>query len=200
LIKEIRASVENYANIFILTIGNLRSVFLTKVRQNFKRNSRIFFGKNRLMAMALGRNAEDEISKDLHFISEIIKGQCVLMFTNDSLKDVKRYFEEFHESDYARAGAIVTQTVGLQEGPLENIAGSLEPHLRKLGLPVKLDNGIVTLLSDYTICKEGETLNSDQAKLLNIFEFKLVDFELSPIAYWSKERGFSRFDDNVPIT
>lgn len=42
----------------------------------------------------------------------------------------------------------------------------MEPKLRKLGLPVKLVRGVVTLTKDYTICKEGDILDPSQAKLL----------------------------------
>ena len=52
-----------------------------------------------------------------------------------------RYLDEFSERDYARSGDIASETIELQEGQLEYIAGSMEPYLRKLGLPVKLDNG-----------------------------------------------------------
>lgn len=36
-----------------------------KVRREFKTNSRFFFGKNNVMAIALGKDAETEQAKDL---------------------------------------------------------------------------------------------------------------------------------------
>lgn len=68
--------------------------------------------------------------------------------------------------DYARSGARSIHAVELQEGPLEQFAHSLEPHLRSLGLPTSLKKGIVTLIQDYVVCKKGQVLSPEQAKLL----------------------------------
>jgi hypothetical protein len=47
-----------------------------------------------------------------------------------------------------------------------NVPFSLEPQLRKLGLPTQLKNGVVELLQDTIICKKGDTLSPEQCKLL----------------------------------
>lgn len=45
-------------------------------------------------------------------------------------------------ADYARAGHIPRETITIPEGPLPQFAFSMEPQLRKLGLPTKLDKGM----------------------------------------------------------
>ena len=72
-------------------------------------------------------------------------GQCGLLFTNRAEADVIAYFKTFSHSDYARAGAKAAETVELVEGPLHQFSFSLEPQLRKLGLPTELKKGVVTL-------------------------------------------------------
>lgn len=52
-----------------------------------------------------------------------------------------RYFGELCISDFARCGQIASNTVELCEGPLTQFPFSLEPQLRKLGLPTKLEKG-----------------------------------------------------------
>lgn len=61
-----------------------------KIRQNFKTNSRFFYGKNNLLSVALGKSTEDEPLKDLHKISALLKGQCGLMFTSENVKIVRK--------------------------------------------------------------------------------------------------------------
>lgn len=49
---------------------------------------RFFFGKNKVMALALGRTAEDEFKDDLHKLSKHLRGQTGLLFTNKTKEDV----------------------------------------------------------------------------------------------------------------
>jgi hypothetical protein len=53
-----------------------------------------------------------------------------------------RYFAEFSETDFTRAGTVAEETIEFNEGPLFEMPGSLESQLRKLGMPVKLEKGI----------------------------------------------------------
>lgn len=67
-------------------------------------------------------------------------------------------------------------------GPLEQFIHSMEPQLRQLGLPTTLKKGrkkwyvfivninnnvgIIVLLTDHVVCKTGDTLTPEQARLL----------------------------------
>ncbi len=42
----------------------------------------------------------------------------------------------------------------------------MEPQLRQLGMRTSLKKGIVTLDVDYEICKKGDKLTPEQARLL----------------------------------
>lgn len=95
--------------------------------------------------------------------------------------------------DYARSGNRAQKDVTLDEGPLEQFTHSMEPQLRQLGLPTTLKKGtnlnteqitrsdwwwhflklyafifwgVVTLLKDYTVCKAGDVLTPEQARIL----------------------------------
>lgn len=61
----------------------MRSNSLKEVRNHWKGNSRFFFGKSKVMALALGRTKESEAADNLHKLAKYIKGQCGLFFTNE---------------------------------------------------------------------------------------------------------------------
>lgn len=76
------------------------------------------------------------------------------------------WFEDYSESDFARCGNIATYTVTLPAGPLPQFPHSIEPHLRQLGMPTSLQKGVVTLLSEFTVCKADQALKPEQARIL----------------------------------
>ena len=47
--------------------------------------------------------------------------------------------------------------------------------------------GVVELVSDYTVCKAGDVLTPNQAALLRVFEIKQAAFHITPICRWQAE-------------
>lgn len=165
LVKEIQECVEKFTFLYVFSVENMRNSKLKEVRNQWK-HSRFFFGKNKVMTIALGKDKEAEYKENLHKIANKIKGQCGLMFTNQAKEEVIRWFENYRELDYARSGNEATCDVKVDAGPLEQFQHSMEPQLRQLGLDTILKKGIVTLQKDYQICKEGDTLTPEQTRLL----------------------------------
>ena len=71
--------------------------------------------------------------------------------------------------------------------------------------------GVIELLEDFTVCKTGDKLNSDQTQILKLFDHRLVEFRflfaeinrrkaiylisrLSLLACWSLKSGFQQID------
>lgn len=54
--------------------------------------------------------------------------------------------------------------------------------------------GVVILLNDYEICKEGSVLNPSQAKMLELLDYKLESFKLLLKGRWTKGEGFEKFN------
>ena len=95
------------------------------------------------MQLALGRTVEEEYMENSHCVAKHLRGpDRGLLFTNKSLEETKQFFKDFSKPDYARSGFLASETVRLEAGPLPQFSHSLEPHLRSLGLPTTLQNGI----------------------------------------------------------
>ena len=94
------------------------------------------------------------------------------------------YFSLFRDEHYARSGCIATEEFALEKGPLPiDIAPHpLEPTLRKLGLPTRLNASIVELLADTVVCKAGDVLTPEQCRLLQLFDVKQAAFRIHIIA------------------
>uniref|UniRef100_A0A8C4WYV2 Large ribosomal subunit protein uL10-like insertion domain-containing protein n=1 Tax=Eptatretus burgeri TaxID=7764 RepID=A0A8C4WYV2_EPTBU len=122
-------------------------------------------------------------------ITRRLKGEVGLLFTNRTKDEVVQWFHEHKEVDYARAGIPASWTVVLHAGPMENFDHSSEPLLRKLGLPTKLQKGVVTLLKDHQVCAKGDALNPEQARLLKLCGIEMSEFSVKLDALWSASDG-----------
>ncbi|OCT71074.1 mRNA turnover protein 4 homolog [Xenopus laevis] len=197
LIEELRKCVDTYKYIFVLSVENMRNNKLKDVRNAWK-HSRLFFGKNKVMMVALGKGVSDEYKDNLHKLSKCLKGEVGLLFTNRTEKEVEEWFDQYKETDFARAGKKATYSVVLDAGPLDQFTHSMEPQLRQLGLPTALKKGVITLLSDYDVCKEGDVLTPEQARILKLFGFQMAEFKVSIKSIWTAETGeFQKFGDET---
>lgn len=188
LIDEIRNCVDSYERVFVFSVANMRNTKLKDVRMKWKDTSRFFFGKTKVMSLALGRIKQESIKDDLYKLSKFLNGQRGLLFTNAPREDVIRYFDQYCEADFAKTGTEAPKTVHIETGPLDNwFPHSMEPQLRKMGLPTQMQKGIVTLMQDHTICKEGDKLTPEQAKLLKLFGMATVDFRISLLCCWDRD-------------
>eukprot|EP00050_Salpingoeca_kvevrii_P011280 m.14208 g.14208 ORF g.14208 m.14208 type:complete len:220 (+) comp3350_c0_seq2:33-692(+) len=192
LMDELRECVDTYNHCFVFSVDNMRNNKLKDLRLQW-RSSRFFFGKNKVMQVALGRTAETEYQENIREIANRLVGNVGLLFTDESKKKTIKWFSEYAETEFARSGTVATNTIRVAEGPLPQFSHALEPHLRKLGLPTALKKGVVTLLRDHTICTAGETLTPEQADLLKLFEVATAEFRLRLTAVWSKKG--SKFEE-----
>ena len=71
------------------------------------------------------------------------------------------------------------------------MAMSVEPNLRRLGVPVRLMKGRVLLDTDegWTVCRKGEVLGSGQSSLLKMFGVQMAEFRVWVVAWYERETG-----------
>lgn len=155
------------------------------------------------MAVALGHNPESEAAPNLHKLSPLLSGSVGLLFTSRAPDSVISYFDSFRPLDFARAGSVCTRDFTIPNGLVYSRAGeipaaddeplshTMEPELRRLGVPTRLVQGKVMLeLVDgeegYNVCREGQTLDSRQTTLLKMFGVASAEFRVGLKALWTK--------------
>ena len=137
IIDEVRECTDKFTSVYVFTCDNMRNAALKTVRQQLK-ESRIFFGRTKLLSAALGKTPADEHRDGLSEVAAMLKGhEAGLIFSNESTDVIRKTFEGARVSEYARAGFEATEDVVLAEGALNDFPHNMEPYLRKLGLPTK---------------------------------------------------------------
>ncbi|KAE8369636.1 ribosomal protein L10-domain-containing protein [Aspergillus caelatus] len=205
LYANIRESVEKYDHLFVFGVDNMRNTYLKDVRTEFA-DSRLFFGKTKVMAVALGHNPESEAATNLHKLVPYLTGAVGLLFTSRDPESVTNYFDSFRPLDFARAGTVSTRSFSIPNGLVYSRAGeipasedepvshTIEPELRKLGIPTRLVKGKVMLeltgdQEAFPVCREGEVLDSRQTTLLKMFGVATSEFHVALKACWTRESG-----------
>lgn len=153
------------------------------------------------MAVALGLTPASEPYPHTSLLTPYLRGSVGLLFSPRPLPAILSYFSTFLPLDYARAGSTASRTFVLPAGTLYSrggelpeeddvpLAHSVEPNLRKLGLPTRLVKGRVVLDGEYVVCREGEVLGSGQTALLKMFGVAMAEFRVGVEAYWERETG-----------
>ena len=196
LFSAVRSAADTYQHIFVFSVENMRNAYLKDVRQHFS-DSRLFFGKTKVMAKALGTGVEDEYMPGLGRLAEFVRGDVGLLCTNRSVEEVMEFLGSYVELDFARAGFEANRTFTVPEGVVFSTGGehpveddvplphSLEATVRKWGMPTRLEKGRVMLDQEYVVCQEGKTLDSNQTALLKLFGVAMAEFKVRCLAYWS---------------
>lgn len=126
-----------------------------------REDSKFFLGKNKVILVALGRTSEDEYADNTHLIGKYMRGHVCLLATNKTKEQAEAHIKAHSLEDFAVAGVEAQYDVFLEKG-IESLGGyahSLEPYLKKLGLPVKLNFQKLELIADVYVCREGQVLN-----------------------------------------
>lgn len=177
----------------------MRSSGRNQCTDNILRHS-LFFGKTKLMAKALGQNPAESIAPGIEGLTKYLAGTVGLLLTNRPVDAILSYLDSFSPVDYARAGVPATRDFTIPAGVVHATAGevaveydvplehSIEPELRRLGVPTRMVKGKVVLGEEsgegegYRVCKEGEILDSRQTRLLKLFGVCLSEFRVNVLA------------------
>lgn len=177
-IERIQGLCDEFSTIFLYSCANMRTNLLKRLRNEMKDNSQFYMGKNTLARLAFGKTKETAYLPDLEKLSRNIRGDVGILFTNKPADEVEKYFSEYSELDFARAGNVAAETITRNKGPCSQFPSSMYEPLRKLQLPVVLKKGIIEFEEDYAICVKGDVLSPEQAQALKIFEHKIATFKV----------------------
>ena len=188
LIETIREALKEYPHLYTFDYTNLRASFLKQIRLERQADSRMFMGSNRVMAVALGRNEEESVAPNIYKLVRFLKGSVGLLFTRLSKNEIKTFFHEtFVREDFARTGALATHDFVIPSGSLstETFPHNMSEQLAHLGLPVKLDHGVIHVREDTPVCTKGCALTSNAAQLLKLWGIRMCTFRITLTAHWT---------------
>jgi len=141
LVENVRESLDEYKNAYVVSFENIRAGPFKALAAKMRKDSRFYLGRNKVIQLALGRTPEEEHADNSHLLSKYMRGQVSLLFTNKTTESLEKYFADEEVPDFATAGVEASYTVFLEKGTsaLEGYSHALEPYLKELGLPTRLN-------------------------------------------------------------
>merc|ERR1711904_44529 len=204
LIEKVRDAVDRFPSVYVFRYKDMKNNAFKALRDKLRDTSRFFLGSNKVLQVALGREASDEVRENMSQLTKLIKGHVGLLFTEMPLEKGKEELETVVEPEFAKAGARAKETVSFTKGPVDGPHGgklvhTLEPNLMKNGMPTKLNKGTIELISDFTLCEKGESLTPAQVALLRIFDYKFARFEMRLLCKWQEDE-FEVFEQESELS
>lgn len=186
-VDSLRSCVEGRSSVFALRLGEgTRPTQFKQLRKALPAGSRLFLGKKSLMAVALGRRAEDEIRPNLHKLSAKLQGGMALIVTDEPKAVIEAVLSSSRTTEFATAGFEATFSLALEPGPLDGdvFPISMLDTLKNLGLPVEIDDAHLELIDNFVVAKQGAALSPEQAKLLKHLDVKMELFAPEIACTW----------------
>lgn len=144
LFRSIRESLDEHKYAWVFSVENMRNTYLKDVRAQWS-DSRIFLGRTKVMAKAIGTSPSEEYQDNIHRLSKLLKGTVGLLCTSHPPELVETWFADYSKTDFARAGTISPVTFTVPAGsvytrggqiPAEDdvlLSHTLEPSVRGMG-------------------------------------------------------------------
>eukprot|EP01080_Neovahlkampfia_damariscottae_P006026 gene6026-10028_t len=198
LIEKVQQCLQEYEDVYVFDYSNCRSKHLKDARIAFRDESEFFLTKNKILKVGINQVKDD--FAELENIGDDLVGLRGLFFTSRPKEEVVKFFKEFHMKEFAKEGFVSNERVELKTGPLDFFPHSLEPRLLKLGVPVELKNGVIHIVKDFVVCKKGDKLTPEQAKILKHLEMEMAEFSMNLISHWnSTDMKYESFEESDEI-
>jgi len=168
---KLRELLHEYKNILVVTIDNVGSNQMQKVRLALRGKAIVLMGKNTLIRKVV----RDEAVKNpkLLAIMDLIYLNVGFIFTNGNLADIRKIILESKVPAAAKSGSLAPASVVVPAGPTGLDPGQTN-FFQALNIATKIVKGTIEIVSDVTLIKAGEKVTLSHVALLtklNIMPF-----------------------------
>lgn len=154
---------QTYNNVLIVGADNVRSRQLAQVRKALRGKAQVLMGKNTLFRKVLSTIVADQ--PEVASLIPVIRGNVGFIFTNENLTVIRDIVVANKVPAPARAGAIAQCDVYVPAGPT-GMGPEKTSFFQALGIATKINRGLIDIVSDIHLVKNGEKVDASQADLL----------------------------------
>jgi len=157
--------LDKYSKAFLVHADNVGSRLFMDMRAGLRPNSVILMGKNSMMRRSIKLYCERKGDNSWLQLGDMLVGNVGIVFTDAELTDVRDKIGEYKVPAPARVGAIAPCDVCVEAGNT-GMDPSQTNFFQTLNIATKINKGTVEIISDQTVVKKGEKVNSSESILL----------------------------------
>ncbi|EJW03667.1 hypothetical protein EDEG_02016 [Edhazardia aedis USNM 41457] len=169
---------KEYKNLLLVEATDQRSSFLQKLRDLVRVDSKIIFGKRKMLIKSLEATKISKINK----LTTKMAGSFFLLFTNRDAQEMVKFISEIEVKGFLRPNEICSEDIVLPSGIVKindsDVPVDFEKVLRRFNVPVVIQQGKVICQEEYKICEKDRKIDVSQSKLLRMFGYELAVLKL----------------------
>ncbi|MCJ1420827.1 ribosomal protein P0 (A0) (L10E) [Xylographa parallela] len=170
---KLKGLLEEYNSIFIVTVDNVSSQQMHKIRKSLRGEGVVLMGKNTMVRRAIKGFISD--FPEYERLLPHVKGNVGFIFTNADLNKTRDVILAEKVAAPARAGAVAPADVFVPAGNTGMEPGKTS-FFQALGVPTKIARGTIEITADLKLVEAGSKVGASEATLLNMLN-------ISPFTY-----------------
>jgi len=166
---KLEKAIQEYKNVLIVTVDNVGSFQMQKIRIALRGTAEILMGKNTLMRMVMREQLAS--NPKLESLIPQIKGNMGLIWTNGDLAKVRTIVTSNKVPAVAKSGTIAPTDVYVPAGPTGLDPGQTS-FFQALNIATKIARGSIEISADVHLIKKGDKVTSSAVALLGKLDIK----------------------------
>jgi large subunit ribosomal protein LP0 len=166
---KLEKAVQEFKNVLVVTVDNVGSFQMQKIRIALRGQAEILMGKNTLMRMIM--REQIAANPKLESLVPQIRGNMGLIFTNGDLAKIRTIVTANKVPAVAKSGTIAPTDVFVPAGPTGLDPGQTS-FFQALNIGTKIVRGAIEIANDVHLIKKGDKVTSSAVALLGKLDIK----------------------------
>jgi large subunit ribosomal protein LP0 len=167
--EKFERALQQYKNVLVVTVDNVGSLQLQKIRIALRGVAEIVMGKNTLMRMIM--REQMVANPKLESLLGYVKGNMGLIFTNGDLAKIRTIVTSNKVPAAAKSGTLAPSDVFVPAGPTGLDPGQTS-FFQALNIATKIARGSIEIVANVHLIKHGEKVTSSHVALLGKLDIK----------------------------
>lgn len=160
----LRSLLSEYKSILVVHADHVGSKQMAEIRTSLRGRGSMIMGKNTMMRRVIRECMEE--NPDLENLLPHIQSNIGLVFTNESLKEIRDLVTSNQMPAAARPGVLASCDVFIPAGPTGCDPGQTS-FFQALNIATKIVRGNIEITAEVHLIHEGERVGSSEVALLN---------------------------------